>query len=278
MSELLEQNGYVGGHYVEPYAGGAGVAMALLLAKRVCHVHLNDSSLPIYALWKCVVSHPEELCRAIARASLSVEEWRKRRAIVHAPEGYGELDVGFSALYLNRCNRSGVLSGGLIGGLAQAGQWRMDARFPRNELIRRIEAIAQHSEAITVRNTDAEQFLLEYVPDLPAQTLVYCDPPYFGQASRLYLNRYTREDHARIAGLVQTQLKHRWVVSYDNAREIAEYYQGRRMFAYSLHYNAARVYEGQELLIFSDDLVVPSRSAVRCVDRAVRACGALQET
>src|SRR5260370_258632 len=80
--ELLEENDLTGGHYVEPYAGGAGVALELLLDNRVSHVHLNDSSVQIYSFWRAVVAHTEELCRLIARASLTVEEWKKQREIL----------------------------------------------------------------------------------------------------------------------------------------------------------------------------------------------------
>lgn len=273
--ELLIENSLLGGHYVEPYAGGAGVALELLLDNRVNHVHLNDSSVPIYAFWNSVISCPEELCRRISGASLTVEEWKKRREIVQNPTKHDELEVGFSAFYLNRCNRSGVLTGGLIGGLAQIGRWKMNARFPRNELIRRIEAIASKKGSITLKNWDAEKFILKYIPSLPAETLVYCDPPYFGQSSRLYLNHYRQQDHARIAKVIQKQLSRKWVVSYDGAIEILSYYNERRTFLYSLQYNASRVYKGQEVFIFSDDISIPVRSSLPYIDKSLRTCRTL---
>lgn len=220
IKELLGENGGIGGHYVEPYAGGAGVAWELLLNNQVSHVHLNDSAVPIYAFWKAVIFHTEDLCRRIASASLTVDEWKKRREIVRNPADHDELELGFSTLFLNRCNRSGVLSGGVIGGLAQTGKWKMDARFPRNELIGRIEAIASKKDAVTLKNLDAEKFIIEYIPTLPANTFVYCDPPYYEKSSRLYLDHYNKGDHARIANVIQNQLHPKWVVSYDGAAEI----------------------------------------------------------
>ncbi len=268
--EILEANGLVGGHYVEPYAGGAGVALELLLENKVSKIHLNDSSLPIYAFWRSVLSKPEELCRLVASASLTVEEWKHRRDIVRQPKGHSQLEVGFSAFYLNRCNRSGVLSGGLIGGLAQDGEWKMDARFPRNELIRRIEAIASRSSAIVLKNWDAEKFIEEHVPTLPVETLVYCDPPYFDKASRLYLNSYQEADHQRISRVIQDRLKRKWVVSYDSAPQILDYYRERRSFVYDLQYNASRVYKGREIFVFSDDLDLPAISSLPHIDDAMR--------
>ncbi|HEX8363508.1 MAG TPA: DNA adenine methylase [Longimicrobium sp.] len=262
IAEILAENDLVGGHYVEPYAGGAGVAIELLLSGYVNNIHLNDSALPVYAFWNSVITQPESLCRMIASASLTVDEWKYRREIVRAPEGHSELEVGFSTLYLNRCNRSGVLTGGLIGGLSQTGKWLMDARFPRNELIRRVEVIAARAESITIHRQDAEDFVKGYVSDLPIDTFVYCDPPYFEKSNRLYLNHYRPDDHRRIAEVIQTELSRPWIVSYDNAPEILEFYKVRRSFTYNLQYNASRAYQGREIFVFSDDVHIPRESAL----------------
>jgi DNA adenine methylase len=278
IREILEENALVGGDYVEPYAGGAGVAMELLLSSHVDNIHLNDSSYPIYAFWNSVLTQAEELCRRISKVALTVEEWRRQREILRAPDQNSEIDVGFSTFYLNRCNRSGVLTGGVIGGLAQTGTWKIDARFPRSELIRRVEAIAGRADAITLCNLDAEKFIVEYIPGLPQDTFVYCDPPYFEKSSRLYLNRYQAGDHSRIADVIQTQLARKWVVSYDGAPEILRFYNERQFFLYDLQYNASRVYKGTEVFIFADDVRVPQRSVLRYVDDALQGYtpGALQ--
>lgn len=269
IAELMTENGLVGGHYVEPYAGGAGIAIELLLSQAVSHIHLNDSSLPVYAFWHSVITQPEELCRRILSATLTVEEWKRQRDILRNPEQQDTIDLGYSTLYLNRCNRSGVLTGGVIGGLDQNGTWKMDARFSRNELIRRVENIAARKHSITVHNLDAEQFILKYVPTLPEQTLVYCDPPYFSLSSRLYLNQYRAEDHTRVAGIIQEQLPRKWVVSYDSAPEIIEYYGNRRSFIYDVQYNASRVYKGREIFVFSDDIAIPRKSSLTYINSVI---------
>lgn len=270
IAEILEHNALEGGHYAEPYAGGAGVAMDLLLANRVSHVHLNDSSIHIYAFWQSVTTRPEDLCRLVASASMSVEDWREHREVVRHPEGHDLLEIGFSTFYLNRCNRSGVLTGGLIGGLEQAGQWRMDARFPINELIRRIEAIATKASSISVTNLDAEEFLSAYAAErLPDDALLYCDPPYYERAQRLYLDSYQHDDHTRLAKLIQGGVRQRWLVSYDGHPDVIALYEERRKFLYDLQYSAARSYKGREVFIFSDDLILPLGSSIKAVDDAL---------
>lgn len=269
IMEVMELNGLANGHYVEPYAGGAGVGMELLLAGRAAHVHLNDISVGVYAFWRSILTNTEEFCRRVSAASLTIEEWRRQKAILSHPRKFCQLDVGFSLFYVNRCNRSGIPSGGVIGGLEQNGRWRMDARFPRNELIRRIESIATKKAAITVKNWDGERFLLEYVPTLPQNTLIYCDPPYFHKADRLYLNYYTPEDHCRIAKVMQKHVKRPWLVSYDSVPQIMKHYSKRHSFCYDLQYNAAKAYKGAEVFFFSDDIELPANSAVPCINAAL---------
>lgn len=269
IAEILEHNDAVGWNYAEPYAGGAGVAIELLLDRKVEHIYLNDSSRHIYAFWKAILSDPDAFCRRISRASLTLEAWRAHREVVRHPAQHGLHDLGFSTFFMNRCNRSGVLTAGVIGGASQRGHWRIDARFTRNELIKRIETIAARRRQITVSNLDAEDFMQQRVNVLPRTTLVYCDPPYFARAERLYLNVYEPADHARLAKFIQAKLKRPWLVSYDNHPTIAKLYRGRRQFRYSIQYSAITAYEGSESFIFSDGLKVPRTSALSYIDRAL---------
>jgi DNA adenine methylase len=262
IHEFMVANSLDGGHYIEPYAGGAGVAMDLLLDRRVTQVHLNDACKGVYAFWRSILTKTEQFCRRISSASLTVEEWRRQKDILSRPREHNQLDIGFSMFFLNRCNRSGIPSGGLIGGLKQDGKWKMDARFPRNELIRRIEAIALLKKSIKVKNWDAEQFILEYIPKVQEKALVYCDPPYYHKAGRLYLNHYQPEDHARIARVIQKCIKHPWIVSYDGVPEILKHYSKSRSFQYNLQYSAAKARLGTEVFFFAKRLKLPAYSDV----------------
>ncbi|MHA3341312.1 DNA adenine methylase [Yersinia pseudotuberculosis] len=267
--ELIEANGLQGCDYVEPYAGGAGVAMQLLIDGKVSTVHLNDSSHHIYAFWYSILNHTEDFCGRISRSLLNVDEWKKHREIVRFPQENTIFDLGFSTFYLNRTNRSGVLSGGVIGGLAQEGKWKIGARFPHAELIKRIELIASKKDSINIYNKDAEDFFAEEIPSLPQNTLMYCDPPYFEKASGLYLNYYKPDDHKRIADKIQNINNVNWIVSYDGVKQILEYYFSRRMFLYKLQYNVSKVYKGNEVFIFSDNMVIPRHSSLPYINEAI---------
>lgn len=268
--EILQANNLVGGHYVEPYAGGAGAALELLLSRQVSAIHLNDSSLPVYSFWQCVINHTEEFCKLVSSASLTIDEWQRQREIIRNPTQHDVLELGFSTFYLNRVNRSGVISGGIIGGIGQTGEWKMDARYNRSELVQRIYSIAYRKNSISISNMDAEDYILNYIPTTPQNTLVYCDPPYFEKSGGLYLDNYKKDDHKKIAETIQNELARRWILSYDGAAEILSYYSQRNHFIYNLQYNAAKVYKGKEIFIFSDNLEIPNSSSLHFIDIALK--------
>lgn len=267
--EILLENG-INGHYAEPFAGGAGVGIELLLSRKIKHIHLNDSSIGIYAFWYSILNYTNEFCRLISSASLTIEEWRRQKDIAKQADVSNILELGFSIFYLNRCNRSGVLSGGVIGGNDQTGNYKMDARFSRNDLIRRIELIALFKDSISICHLDAEEYIKSYIPKLPKNCLIYLDPPYYEKGSDLYLNHYKKGDHNRLAQVIQDSIKHNWILSYDGVPEILDFYKYRRNFVYDLQYYAAKVYKGREVFIFCDTLKLPTECSLKFIDAGLK--------
>src|SRR5713101_556469 len=116
VKALLQLNHLGDAYYIEPYAGGASVALELLLNEHVAHVHVNDIDRSLFAFWHSAVYDTEALCRRIRRAKLSIAEWQRQRAIQKRAVKADLLELGFSTIYLNRTNRSGIIcSGGAIG-------------------------------------------------------------------------------------------------------------------------------------------------------------------
>jgi len=265
IQEILTENN-INGHYVEPYAGGAGVGIELLLTKKVKHIHLNDSNLGIYAFWHSVINRNEEFCKRIASASMTVEEWKRQKEIFKKANKNKILELGFALFYLNRCNRSGVLSAGIIGGLDQTGNYKMDARFSRNDLIRRIETIGLFKKQISITNFDAEFYIKNYIPNLPDNSLIYLDPPYYEKGSDLYLNAYNKGDHEKLSKVIQKEIKHKWVLSYDGVTEILNLYKKRRHFLYDLQYSVAKSYKGKEVFVFCEKLKLPKKCSLKHIE------------
>lgn len=254
---LMNENSLTGGHYVEPYAGGAGLALALLYEGHATHIHINDLSKGIYAFWASILEETDDFLRLLWDTPVNMETWEKQRALQQTPDSVPPLDLGFSTFFLNRTNRSGIISGGAIGGRQQAGKWKLDARFNKESLSLRIEKLASYRTQISVYNQDAGHFLYTIVQNLPEEALVYLDPPYYARSRRLYENHYDREDHERLQQSVRV-LNQRWMVSYDSVPEVYEIYSPFRHKKYSLSYSAGTREKGSEVIFFSHALVVPS--------------------
>ncbi|GAP06126.1 site-specific DNA methylase [Anaerolinea thermolimosa] len=249
--DLIEHNNLVGAHYIEPFAGGAGLALSLLVSGYVKEIHLNDLDVAIYALWKTVLEEPEELCERIKAVTLDITTWKQQREVIEHPEQHSKIDVALAALFLNRTNRSGILRGGIIGGLGQSGKWRMDARFNKEGIIKRIRLIADYKDNIRIYNQDAIQFLEVLHQNIfsTEKCLVYADPPYYVKGRTLYYNYYNAEDHHRLAQAMQNLICP-WVVSYDDVDDVYALYRGVSHLRYRLHYTAQTRKRGGEVMFF----------------------------
>jgi len=256
---LIERNNLGGCTYVEPFAGGAGLACDLLLTEYVWRIAINDIDRAVVAFWRSVLEHTDEICRRIRNVKLSVATWRRQRAIYASEQDPEPWELGFSFLFLNRTNRSGIMGGGVIGGLDQTGPWKIDARFNREALIERVERIADFRDRIDVSQVDAVELIRKQLTAASPKTLVYLDPPYYYKGQRLYENHYTPEDHARLASLVSTKLKCPWVVSYDDVPEIRALYEAYPPIDYHLMYSARDAKKGREVMFVSPDLTAPDR-------------------
>jgi DNA adenine methylase len=253
---LLRSNDLLDCTYVEPFAGGGGVAISLLLHGYVNDVVLNDLSSPIYSFWTAILGDPDRFEQRILEVPLSVSEWEKQKSIFRAGVEAGAFELGFAAFYLNRTNHSGVLNGGMIGGHAQASKYGLDARFNRSELAARVKRIGRLRDKIRATNLDAVYLLTDLDRFcVPAATLLYIDPPYFAKGRDLYYDYYTASDHTKLRDAVfALNSSARWVVSYDNVEPIRELYAGTTSIAYNLSYSVRNGRNGDEVIFVSDGL------------------------
>lgn len=257
VSTLIKQNGLSDGLYVEPYAGGAAVAWELLLTGVVRRVAINDVSRSVYAFWKSVLEQTDELAALITDTPVDLENRDRLKAVLSSPDEASDLELGFAMFFLNRTHRSGILNGGVIGGRDQTGKWKIDARYNKGDLIRRIQRIAAARRRIELTNLDAVEFVQSKSPAWPAKTLVYLDPPYYEKGSQLYYDYYSDKDHLEVAQAVRSMGKVHWLVSYDDVLPIQEMYGGTQALQYTIGYSARNVLRGREAMFFSDGLTVP---------------------
>ncbi len=257
MKLLIEANDLKGGVYAEPFAGGAGVALSLLLDGYMGKVIINDIDPAIHAFWHSVLHDHEALCKIIIDTPVNIDAWHNQKRILAAHESYSLLEVGFATFFLNRTNRSGILNAGVIGGLGQRGDWKIDARYQKNKLISKIQTIASMKKNIELHNLDVRAFIKRIGSKLPKQSLIYFDPPYFDKGQMLYLNALRPDDHLLIAHSIMTEVSSNWVTSYDNVASIRDMYSSYSQEYCDLNYTAANRYQGSEVLIYSKGLNVP---------------------
>jgi DNA adenine methylase len=260
LSEVIRLNGLADGAYAEPYAGGAGAALQLLFSERVSRILINDIDRCVFAVWRAVLTRHERFLQLLDETPLTIDEWHRQRHIYLKPARHSTVELGFATFFLNRCNRSGILpTGGPIGGYSQAGKWKLDARFNRKELRRRIEKIISYRERIEAFNLDALVFLKEVVGpgSRNRPLLAYLDPPYYAKGQQLYLSAYKHVDHVKLAEFMRRTLPYRWLMTYDNVPQIRKIYAAFPRIPFNLSYTAYGRRAGQELLIHNGQLTIP---------------------
>lgn len=250
----------INGHYVEPYAGGASVALFLLFEGFVEKITLNDSDRSIYALWHSVLNKTNQLCELIEKTDITIEEWRRQKKNQKNKNKVDLLELGFSTLFLNRTNRSGIINAGVIGGIEQNGNYLMDCRFNKPEIITRIKKIASRKKNIRLYKKDALRLIdkIQQEDELE-NTIFYFDPPYYLKGSSLYMNYYKNEDHLTVSEKIKQIENIQWIVSYDNVPEIQNLYSIFRKKEYAFKHTAHKSKIGKEILFFSDRLEIPNQ-------------------
>jgi DNA adenine methylase len=241
-----------GATYVEPYAGGAGAALALLERGDVSRIVINDLDRALFAVWESIVNDTEAFLRLVVDTPVTLDTWDEQKRIYKDGTQVGTLELGFATFFLNRTNRSGVLNAGVIGGRAQAGTYRIDARYNKITLAARIERIGAKSRQIDVTNQDGLDVIRTHIDN--SNSFIYADPPYFDKGSFLYLNAFGAEDHKALSNVLNAAPNGNWLLSYDNAPEIVNLYPKRFQDTFALNYSAHRNEKAKELLIASDTL------------------------
>lgn len=251
IKNLLIENKLHNHEYAEPYAGGAGVALRLLLDNEVKKIHINDLDPAIFTFWKTVLDSTEELCEWINTVQINIQNWQHYKNIYNNHDKYKEFELGTATFFLNRTNISGVLKGGLIGGVNQKGKYKMNARFNRVRLIEQIQAIASKKSQIKLSNEDGVKFITR-MNKYSKNLIIYLDPPYVNKGSNLYMNYFSSEDHKLLSETVK-KLDNKWFMSYDTHPLINELYAGLRKIRFRLSQCTSNKV-GDEILIFGPNI------------------------
>ncbi|MFA7252603.1 MAG: DNA adenine methylase [Candidatus Paceibacterota bacterium] len=257
---LLCEKNHINGHYIEPYAGGASVALFLLLEGYVKEITINDLDRAIYAFWYSMLNDTKRFCNMILKTDITVKNWHKFKKIHKNKEKVDLFDLGFATFFLNRTNHSGVIDGGIIGGYQQKGDYKIDCRFNKIDLINRIKLISGYKDRIHVKNLDALDLIdVSQKSSRSKNTIFYFDPPYFMKGQSLYMNSYQPNDHREVSEKIKNINNARWIVSYDDVLPIRKLYKDKKIksMKQEIIYTAHTVSLGKEIMFFDRGLLVP---------------------
>lgn len=265
--------------YVEPFAGGASIALGLLIEGDVERIIINDADPSIYSFWISCLTKNEEFCELLINTKVTVDVWQQQKEIYQslredAIQGkeYDKMALGFATFFLNRTNRSGIIKGGVIGGHAQTGNYKIDARFNKQNLEERLKTIAKFADQVEVHCKDAKQFLLDNCNIWPTNTLIYCDPPYVQKGHGLYMNYFNKKDHIMLSKTILSLKNKHWVVTYDMDPLIAEIYKGylnkKLILTYSVSHERL-VSQSDEYIFFSNGLKIPKSNKLAKLEQII---------
>lgn len=252
IKKIIYDNELVGLDYLELYAGGSGLALALLFNELVANIEINDLDRSIYAFWHSVVTKNELFIKTIDSMPVTMDTWHKQKAIQQDKETADLFQLGISTFFLNRTNVSGIIKGGVIGGFDQKGKYKIDARFNKDDLLKRLEKVGDFADRIKVSNRDAVNILSTEM----SRKIVYLDPPYVKKSKALYMNTYDESDHRKIAGILANKSEFLWILSYDKDPLIEQLYrQCKNRLARKMAYGTSNKV-GSEWLYFHPKLII----------------------
>lgn len=255
--------------FCEPFAGGAGLSLKLLLEGKVERIILNDVDQGIYSFWYAVFFDTQRLIDKITEIEVSLKERERCKNVLFKCGSSGKtssynFDLGFATFFLNRVNVSGIIKGGAIGGIKQAGKFKIDARFGKPGLIAKILKLAEFRDKVRLFNLDVLGFinsalLCDDAVGRKEDLFIFFDPPYFRQGKTLYLEFYRAEDHFCLACIIKKKLSDfHWILTYDNESFIFDLYQNFNPKRFSLQYSANAKTTATELMFHSSKTKIES--------------------
>lgn len=244
--------------YIEPFCGGAALAIELLLKKEVKRIIINDYDYTLYCFWNSLFNQTDEFINKIVETEVSLEQWKRQKEIRESPNKFTQLDIGFSTFFLNRTNRSGIIDkAGPIGGKTQTGNYNIDCRFNKSKLIEQIQKIAEYKDEVILCNMEA----LDFIDNMILKTkksFTFFDPPYYSKGPGLYTNFYSHGDHVNLSRHIKEKMKNRkWIITYDNVNEIKTMYSKVNSIEFELQYTLQSKRAGSEVMFFSKNIQRP---------------------
>ena len=266
VSNLITINKMKKTIYCEPFSGGSGISMELLLTNKVDSIILNDLDPSIYSIWFAILHDTDKLIDEVQSTHITMDEWYRQKDIYSELKDIPVYDfrLAVSALFLNRTNRGGIITSGPIGGCEQKSKYSLDCRFNKAGIVKKIHAIASQSHRIRLYMSDAKDLIKDVLLQERAEQLfTFFDPPYYKQGQALYKNAFNHDDHVALSEAIKMMNKYKWITTYDECPEIQSIYTDYRLFTYKLRYSVNQFREANEYLFASPTTKLKSFDKVK---------------
>lgn len=255
VKQIIDYNNLSSSKYIEPFAGGCGLALKLLFNKDVSSIIINDGDYAIYCIWHSILEHTNRLIESIENMEITLEEWKIQKEIYLNKENYSKFEVGLATLFLNRTNRSGIVKGGPIGGLKQEGNYKINCRFNKKAIINKIQKISEYKDKIELYNLDVRKLIDNNIIKRKDNSFTYFDPPYIQKGPELYKNFFRHKDHIELANKIISNLdSYNWIITYDDNKLVNELYKSYKLEKFQLSYSAGNSKRGNEIMIYSNSI------------------------
>ena len=207
------------------------MALQLLGNNSVERIGLVDADPMVASFWRVVFFDSEWLCDQIENIDVSVSSWKRMRSASHD----GDREKALACLFLNRTSFSGILAltAGPIGGKEQKSDYKIDCRFPRNTLVRRVRTAASFKDRVDFvwglswKRAMSRIAKMRKNGGLSDDVFFYFDPPFFKKADRLYRFYFEDKDHVDLRDHI-IAMKDPWILSYDYDPMVEELYSESR--------------------------------------------------
>lgn len=268
VEKLMQSANINNGVYVEPFVGGGGVALSLLINKKVRKIIINDYDIAIYSVWYAILNETNKFLQMIDNAILTVDEWKKQKDFYIKNKTTYSIELAFATFYLNRTNRSGILKAGPIGGYEQKGNYPISARFNKEKLKERVQLIASYKTQVELYNLEIKDFIKNVIPMLDNDSFIYFDPPYYKKGKELYTNFFNPCDHEELSKLIfDVQLT--WMITYDDVSEIEKLYTTKSLKRFDINYSVANSGKKSEIIALSHNYW-PSATELETLEMNIR--------
>lgn len=214
--------------FIEGFGGGISVSLQLLNDGIVEKIGVIDRDPLVAAFWQTVFWDADWLVGEIQQVKVTLEQWYEYKAQIPTTRR----ERALACLFLNRTSFSGILAPGAgpIGGRKQSSDYKLDCRFNRDRLVKRVrQAETLKSQVAFVwnlpwRNAMSRIRGMQARGSLPAERVFYYfDPPFFEKAERLYTYYFNEQDHHHLRDFI-IHLDDKWLLSYDPSPKVRELY------------------------------------------------------